>query len=127
MSFKEVTTEQLVSSIKKGAGRPSKETADRIAMDEILLSQQKREALVSEVKRISLDKRGLKLRADSLREDTKAIAEGFNLSVAKFNQLIADFDTGDLKEVISVKTSYVDVLTIIDEQVNKDNAEGDDE
>ena len=106
--------------VEKKVGRKSKETADRIAMDEILLSQQKREALVSEVKRISLDKRGLKLRADSLREDTKATAEGLNLSVAKFNQLITDFDTGDLKEVISVKTSYVDVLTIIDEQVNKE-------
>lgn len=124
MSFKEVTTEQLVSGIKK-VGRKSKETADRIAMDEILLSQHKREYLVSEVKRISLDKRGLKLRADSLREDAKATAEGFNLSVAKFNQLITDFDTGDLKEVISVKTSYVDVLTIIDEQVNKDADEED--
>ena len=100
---------------KNGVGRPSKKVADRIAMDEILLSKEKREALVSQLKRLSLDKEMQKLRADGLREDIKATAENFNLSTAKFNSLISDYDSGELQAIIDERTSYVDVLTVIKE------------
>ena len=100
---------------KNTVGRPSKKVADRIAMDEILISKEKREALVSQLKRLSSDKEMQKLRADSLREDVKATAENFNLSTAKFNSLISDYNSGELQVLIDERTSYVDMLTVIKE------------
>ena len=103
---------------EKKVGRPSKESADRIAMDEILLSKEKTNVLVGQIKRFSFEKDLHKQRGDTLREDVKASAEALGISVAKLNQLIKDYDSGHLEEVIAEKTSYVDVLTILHEKIS---------
>ena len=106
--------------VEKKVGRKSAQTTDRIAMDEILLSKEKTNVLVGQIKRFSFEKDLHKQRGSDLREDIKASAEALGISVAKLNQLIVDYDTGDLDEVFAVKTSYVDVLTILNEKVNSE-------
>lgn len=120
MSFIEITTEQLTNAVKqefhrKTAGRPSAKQADALAMDSILLSKEKREALVFQIKRLAKDIELQKQRAEGLREDIKASAENLGLSVAKFKSLISDYDSGNLTDIIQEKTSYVDVLEVVKE------------
>lgn len=106
--------------VEKKVGRPDKSVADRIAFDEILLSKEKTNVLVGQIKRFSFEKDLHKQRGTTLREDIKSSAEALGLSVAKLNQLIVDHDTGDLARVIEEKTSYVDVLTVLNEKVNSE-------
>ena len=47
----------------------------RVALDELLLSQEKREALVFQIKRLAKDIELQKQRAEGLREDIKASAK----------------------------------------------------
>lgn len=120
MSFIEITTEQLTNAVKQEfqrgkAGRPSVKQADALAMDSILTSKEKREALVFQIKRLAKDIELQKQRAEGLREDIKASAENLGLSVAKFKSLISDYDSGNLTDIIQEKTSYVDVLEVVKE------------
>ena len=127
MSFIEITTEQLTNAVKqefqrgdevfhrKTAGRPSAKEKDTQSMDDILLSKEKREALVFQIKRLAKDIELQKQRAEGLREDIKASAENLGLSVAKFKSLISDYDSGNLTDIIQEKTSYVDVLEVVKE------------
>lgn len=120
MSFIEITQEQLVNSVKQEfqrgkAGRPSAKEKDTQSMGDILLSKEKREALVFQIKRLAKDIELQKQRAEGLREDIKASAENLGLSVAKFKSLISDFDSGNLTDIIQEKTSYVDVLEVVKE------------
>lgn len=120
MSFIEITTEQLTNAVKqefhrKTAGRPSAKEKDTQSMDDILLSKEKREALVFQIKRLAKDIELQKQRAEGLREDIKASAENLGLSVAKFKSLISDYDSGNLSDIIQEKTSYVDVLEVVKE------------
>ena len=95
---------------------------NRIALDELLLSQEKREALVFQIKRLAKDIELQKQRAEGLREDIKASAENLGLSVAKFKSLISDYDSGNLTDIIQEKTSYVDVLEVVKELTDKESA-----
>ena len=120
MSFIEITQEQLTNAVKQDfqrgkAGRPSAKEKDTQSMDEILLSKEKREALVFQIKRLAKDIELQKQRAEGLREDIKASAENLGLSVAKFKSLISDYDSGNLTDIIQEKTSYVDVLEVVKE------------
>lgn len=120
MSFIEITTEQLTNAVKQEfqrgkAGRPSAKEKDTQAMDDILTSKEKREALVFQIKRLAKDIELQKQRAEGLREDIKASAENLGLSVAKFKSLISDYDSGNLTDIIQEKTSYVDVLEVVKE------------
>ena len=115
---------------RKTAGRPSAKQADALAMDSILTSKEKREALVFQIKRLAKDIELQKQRAEGLREDIKASAENLGLSVAKFKSLISDYDSGNLTDIIQEKTSYVDVLEVVKEITEKEsvnNASDDEE
>ena len=90
MTFKEVTTEDLIENIKGSVGRPSASESDRIALDEIMISKEKREALVKELKRFSIELDQQKSRAKNLNEDIKSVAkETFGLSTKKFKELVS--------------------------------------
>ena len=120
MSFIEITQEQLTNAVKQDfqrgkVGRPSAKEKDTAALDDILTSKEKREALVFQIKRLAKDIELQKQRAEGLREDVKASAENLGLSVAKLKSLISDFDSGNLTDIIQEKTSYVDVLEVVKE------------
>ena len=106
---------------RKTAGRPSAKQADALAMDSILTSKEKREALVFQIKRLAKDIELQKQRAEGLREDIKASAENLGLSVAKLKSLISDYDSGNLTDIIQEKTSYVDVLEVVKEITEKES------
>ena len=61
---------------------------NRIALDEIMLSQEKTQALVSEVKRLALDTASHKTRGDIITDDIKAVAESLGITSTKLNELI---------------------------------------
>lgn len=126
MSFIEITQDQLTNTVKQEfqrgkAGRPSAKEKDTQALDSILVSKEKREALVFQIKRLAKDIELQKQRAEGLREDIKASAENLGLSVAKLKSLIADFDSGNLTDIIQEKTSYVDVLEFVKEITEKES------
>ena len=98
------------------AGRKPVAESDRIALDEIMISKEKREALVKELKRFSIDLEQQKSRAKNLNEDIKSVAkETFGLST-KFKELVSVVDSGDFDGVINTLTSTVDMLEVIKEQ-----------
>lgn len=105
---------------KKDQEKASNKDSDRQVLDDILLSKEKREAVVFQVKRLAKDIYLQEQRQKALNEDIKASAENFGLSVSLFKSMIKDSDHKDLKELIAKKTSYVDILTIIDEGLNKE-------
>lgn len=97
-------------------GRPDSRETDAIALDEILTSKEKREALLFQIKRIAKDKHLHKQRSESLREDIKDTAkDNFKLSVKKFNELVDAFDSGQLDDKIALLTSTVDTLQVLKE------------
>ena len=99
------------------AGRKPVAESDRIALDEIMISKEKREALVKELKRFSIEIEQQKSRAKNLNEDIKAVAkETFGLSTKKFKELVSVVDSGDFDGVINTLTSTVDMLEVIKEQ-----------
>lgn len=101
-------------------GRKPAAQSDAISLNEILLSQDKRKALLFQLKRLDKDIELHKQRSDALREDLKDSAEGFGLSVKKFKELLSDLSSGELEEKINTLTSTVDVLTILKEDSDKD-------
>lgn len=108
-----------MSEDKNPVGRPRNQDAQ--ALDDILLSKEKREALFKELKRFAKEKDLHKQRAKSLQEDIKAISKDtFNLSVKKFNELIDAYDSGALDEKIDVLTTTVDTLTILKESTENE-------
>ena len=101
------------------AGRKPVAESDRIALDEIMISKEKREALVKELKRFSIDLEQQKSRAKNLNEDLKIVAkETFGLSTKKFKELVSVVDSGDFDGVINTLTSTVDMLEVIKESEN---------
>ena len=90
---------------------------NRIALDELLLSQEKREALVSSVKRLANDATALKSKQDIYKDDIGAVAEGLGIPSAKLNQFIKAYND-DLESVLGEMSSTVDVLEILNEGVN---------
>ena len=89
----------------------------RVALDELLLSQEKREALVASVKRLANDATTLKSKQDIYKDDVSATAEGLGIPSAKLNQFIKAYND-DLGSVLGELSSTVDVLEILNEGVN---------
>ena len=90
---------------------------NRIALDELLLSQEKREALVSSVKRLANDATALKSKQDIYKDDVSATAEALGIPSAKLNQFIKAYNY-DLEGVLGEMASTVDVLEILNEGIN---------
>ena len=90
---------------------------NKAALDEIMLSQEKREALVSSVKRLANDATALKSKQDIYKDDVSATAEALGIPSAKLNQFIKAYND-DLEGVLGELSSTVDVLEVLKDGVN---------
>ena len=90
---------------------------NRIALDEIMLSQEKTQALVSEVKRLALDVFTHKTKGDIITDDIKAVAESLGITSTKLNELIKVYNK-DLEGIVDEMSSTVDILQTIKESDN---------
>ena len=90
---------------------------NRIAIDEILLSQDKTQALVSEVKRLALDVFTHKTKGDIITDDIKIVAESLGITSTKLNELIKIYNK-DLEGVVGEMSSTVNLLEVIKESDN---------
>ena len=90
---------------------------NKIALNEIMLSQEKREALVSQVKRLALDVTAHKTRGDIITDDIKTVAENLGISNSKLNELIKIYNK-DLEGALNEMSSTVDILEVIKESVD---------
>ena len=89
---------------------------NRIAIDEILLSQDKTQALVSEVKRLALDVFTHKTKGDIISDDIKAVAENLGITSTKLNELIKVYNK-DLEGALDEMSSTVDILEVIKDSI----------
>ena len=90
---------------------------NRIAIDEILLSQDKTQALVSEVKRLALDVFTHKTKGDIITDDIKSVAESLGITSTKLNELIKVYN-GNLEGIVGEMSSTLDILEVIKESVD---------
>ena len=90
---------------------------NRIALDEIMLSQEKTQALVSEVKRLALDVFTHKTKGDIITDDIKSVAESLGITSTKLNELIKVYN-GNLEGTLNEMSSTVDILEVIKESDN---------
>ena len=84
----------------------------RVALDELLLSQEKREALKTQVKRLANDTTVLKDKQDVLKEDIKAVSEALGITPSKLNQFIKAYNDS-LEDITGELSSTVDVLEVL--------------
>ena len=89
---------------------------NRVALDELLLSQEKREALVSSVKRLANDVTALKSKQDIYKDDVSATAEALGIPSAKLNQFIKAYND-DLENVLCEMSSTVGILGVIKDSI----------
>ena len=89
---------------------------NRVALDEIMLSQEKTQALVSSVKRLALDVFTHKTKGDIITDDIKAVAENLGITNSKLNQFIKAYND-DLEGIVDEMSSTLDVLEILNEGV----------
>ena len=90
---------------------------NKTALNEIMLSQDKREALVSSVKRLALDVTAHKTKGDIISDDIKATAENLGITNSKLNELIKIYNK-DLEGTLGEMLSTVDILEVIKESDN---------
>ena len=90
---------------------------NRIALDEIMLSQEKTQALVSQVKRLALDTASHKTKGDIISDDIKAVAENLGITNSKLNELIKIYNK-DLEGALGEMSSTLDILEVIKESVD---------
>lgn len=90
---------------------------NKTALNEIMLSQEKREALVSQVKRLALDVTAHKTRGDIITDDIKTVAENLGITNSKLNELIKIYNK-DLEGALNEMSSTVDILEVIKESVD---------
>ena len=90
---------------------------NKTALNEIMLSQEKREALVSSVKRLANDVTAHKTRGDIITDDIKTVAENLGITSTKLNELIKAYN-GNLEGTLGEMSSTVDVLEILNGGVN---------
>ena len=90
---------------------------NKVALNEIMLSHEKREALVSSVKRLALDVTEHKTRGDIINDDIKGTAENLGISNSKLNELIKIYNK-DLEGALNEMSSTVDILEVIKEFVD---------
>ena len=89
---------------------------NRVALDEIMLSQEKTQALVSSVKRLALDVAAHKTKGDIITDDIKAVAEATGITSTKLNELIKVYNK-DLEGALGEMSSTVDILEIIKDSI----------
>lgn len=92
------------------------------ALCDVVASQEKKDALLSEILRISRAKSILEASSKAVQEDVKGTAKAFGFSVAYLNSLIGDYSSGELEAIIRERTAYVDVLQELNE-VRNDSSE----
>ena len=85
---------------------------NKTALDEIMLSIEKTQALVSEVKRLANDVTAHKTRGDIISDDIKAVAENLGITNSKLNELIKIYNK-DLEGALGEMSSTVDVLEVL--------------
>ena len=90
---------------------------NRVALDEIMLSHEKTQALVSEVKRLALDVFTHKTKGDIITDDIKIVAESLGITSTKLNELIKIYNK-DLEGVVGEMSSTVNLLEVIKESDN---------
>ena len=90
---------------------------NKTALDEIMLSIEKTQALVSEVKRLALVTVAHKTKGDIITDDIKAVAESLGITNSKLNELIKVYN-GNLESALGEMSSTVDVLEVIKESVD---------
>ena len=90
---------------------------NKTALNEIMLSQEKTKALVSEVKRLANDTTALKIKQDILKDDIKAVSEALGITNSKLNELIKVYNK-DLEGIVDEMSSTVDILQTIKESDN---------
>ena len=90
---------------------------NKTALNEIILSQEKREVLVSSVKRLALDVTAHKTRGDIITDDIKAVAENLGITSTKLNELIKVYNK-DLEGALDEMSSTLDILEVIKESVD---------
>ena len=90
---------------------------NRVALDELLLSQEKTQALVSEVKRLALDTASHKTRGDIISDDIKSVAENLGITNSKLNELIKIYNK-DLEGALDEMSCTVDILQTIKDSDN---------
>ena len=90
---------------------------NKVALNEIMLSQEKTQALVSEVKRLALDVFTHKTKGDIISDDIKAVAENLGITNSKLNELIKIYNK-DLEGVVGEMSSTLDILEVIKESVD---------
>ena len=90
---------------------------NKTALNEIMLSQEKTQALVSQVKRLALDVTAHKTKGDIITDDIKAVAENLGISNSKLNELIKIYNK-DLEGALDEMSSTLDILEVIKESVD---------
>ena len=90
---------------------------NKTALNEIMLSQEKREALVSSVKRLALDVTAHKTKGDIITDDIKAVAENLGITNSKLNELIKVYNK-DLEGALDEMSYTLDILEVIKESVD---------
>ena len=90
---------------------------NKTALNEIMLSQEKTQVLVSQVKRLALDVFTHKTKGDIITDDIKSVAESLGITNSKLNELIKIYNK-DLESALGEMSSTVDVLEILNEGVN---------
>ena len=90
---------------------------NKTALNEIMLSHEKREALVSSVKRLANDVTAHKTKGDIINDDIKGTAENLGISNSKLNELIKIYNK-DLEGALGEMSSTVDILEVIKESDN---------
>lgn len=89
----------------------------KTALNDLLLSQEKRQTLVSEVKRLANDTTALKTKQDVLNDDKKAVAESLGITPKKLNEFITAYNKS-LEDITGELSSTVDVLEVLLEDTN---------
>ena len=90
---------------------------NKTALNEIMLSQEKTQVLVSQVKRLALDVTAHKTRGDIITDNIKAVAEALGITSTKLNELIKVYNK-DLEGIVDEMSSTVDILGVIKESVD---------
>ena len=89
---------------------------NKTALNEIVLSQEKTQALVSEVKRLALDVFTHKTKGDIISDNIKAVAENLGITSTKLNELIKVYNK-DLEGALGEMSSTVDILEVIKDSI----------
>ena len=90
---------------------------NKVALNEIMLSHEKREALVSSVKRLANDVTVHKTKGDIITDDIKVTAENLGITNSKLNELIKIYNK-DLEGIVDEMSSTLDILEVIKESVD---------